>query len=182
MQRFVLLFSLSLTLISMHSFAEDNIWLLIDTKKLVMEVKQGSKTIETYNDIAIGRNGSAHKYKRGDDITPKGNYEISWVNDDSDYYRFFGFNYPSVEDAKRALEKKIINHQTYKSIEKAHKEHRVPPQNTPLGGQIGIHGLGPADLKIHQMVNWTHGCIALTNEQINELTLRIKKGTRVKIQ
>lgn len=182
MQRFVLLFSLSLTLISMNSYAEDNIWLLIDTKKLMLEVKQGAKTIETFNDIAIGRNGSAHKHKRGDDITPQGDYEISWINDDSDYYRFFGFNYPSVEDAKRALDKKIINPQTYNSIVKAHKEHRIPPQNTPLGGQIGIHGLGPANLKIHQMVNWTHGCIALTNDQINELALWLKKGTRVKIQ
>jgi murein L,D-transpeptidase YafK len=167
---------------SINAFADDEIWLLIDTKKMIMQVKQGTKTIETYKNIAIGRNGSAHKHKRGDDITPLGNYAISWVNDESDYYRFFGFDYPSKEDAKRALAKKIINQQTYNAIIQAHQEHQVPPQNTPLGGQIGIHGLGKADPRIHQMVNWTHGCIALTNQQIDALSLWIKKSTKVKVQ
>ena len=148
---------LLLCLASIDAHAEDNIWLLIDTKKLMVEVKQGSKTIETYNNIAIGRNGSAHKSQRGDDITPLGTYKISWVNEDSDYYRFYGFDYPSKEDAQRALSNQTINQQTYKSIIQAHQQNQPPPQNTPLGGQIGIHGLGEVDIKIHHTVNWTHG-------------------------
>lgn len=177
-----LVFLLTLCLTSINIYADDDIWLLIDTEKLIMEVKQGSKTIETYKNIAIGQNGSGHKQKRGDNITPQGNYAISWVNDESDYYRFFGFDYPSIDDAERALANKTINQQTYHAIIQAHHENQVPPQNTPLGGRIGIHGLGEADQKIHQILNWTHGCIALNNQQIDDLSRWIEKGTKVKVR
>ena len=64
----------------------------------------------------------------------------------------------------------------------AHELHQTPPQNTPLGGQIGIHGLGHANEKIHQVFDWTHGCIALTNPQIDQLSQWVDTGTVVKIK
>ena len=64
----------------------------------------------------------------------------------------------------------------------AHQLHQIPPQNTPLGGQIGIHGLGNADERIHKVFDWTHGCIALTNPQIDQLSQWIDTGTVVKIK
>lgn len=51
-----------------------------------------------------------------------------------------------------------------------------------IGGQIGIHGLGAGDKEIHKVFNWTHGCIALTNEQIDQLTRWVGKGTVVKVE
>ena len=58
---------------------------------------------------------------------------------------------------------------------------QTPPQNTALGGYIGIHGLGNRDPAIHKKMNWTDGCIALTDEQIEQLAQWIDVGTRVVI-
>jgi L,D-peptidoglycan transpeptidase YkuD (ErfK/YbiS/YcfS/YnhG family) len=59
---------------------------------------------------------------------------------------------------------------------------QIPPQDTPLGGQIGIHGLGSADARVHEFFDWTHGCIALTNSQIDHLSQIVDTGTLVKIK
>ncbi len=174
-----LFFIFILVLCALPVSAGDNIWLLIDTQKLELQVKLGDVTLVKYSNISIGRNGSGFKRRRGDDTTPLGKYRISWINRKSRYNLFFGFNYPSIENAGDALKKKLIDQKTYKRIVRSHQSHQVPPQNTPLGGLIGIHGLGRADKKIHESMNWTHGCIALTNEQINNLDKLIKKGTLV---
>ena len=174
-----LLFLFSL---SVHAAEEENIWLLIDTKKLELEVKLADVTLVKYSNISIGRNGSGFKNKRGDDITPLGKYKISWINRKSRYHLFFGFNYPSVENARKALRKGLVTPKTFTKILLAHKHDQVPPQNTPMGGLIGIHGLGRGDKKIHETMNWTHGCIALTNKQINNLDALIKKETIVIIK
>ena len=80
------------------------------------------------------------------------------------------------------MRKRLINVDTYYKILKAEFRHSVPPQNTVLGGQIGIHGLGDkTNLSVHQNFNWTRGCIALTNEQIHSLDRLIKIGTKVYI-
>lgn len=174
-----LLFIIILVLCIQSAMAQDNIWLLIDTEKLQLEVKLGDITLVKYANISIGRNGAGFKRKRGDDTTPLGKYRISWINRKSRYNLFFGFNYPSIENATEALKQGLIDKNTYTKIARTHKSYQVPPQNTPLGGMIGIHGLGRADKKIHESMNWTHGCIALTNEQINNLDKLIKKGTLV---
>ena len=169
-------------LLSLSAHAKDDIWVLIDTQKLVLEVKLADITLVKFSNISIGRNGSGFKRKRGDDITPKGTYKIAWINRKSQYHLFFGFNYPSKENAQQALEKGLLDKKSYAKIIKAHKNNQVPPQNTPLGGLIGIHGLGRGDKKIHKMINWTHGCIALTDEQINNLYTLIKKNTTVIVE
>ncbi len=62
------------------------------------------------------------------------------------------------------------------------RHHRIPPQNTPLGGQLGIHGLGRGDLDIQRTINWTNGCVALTNHDIRRLGQWVHVGTRVIIR
>ena len=96
--------------------------------------------------------------------------------------RFYGFNYPSIGNADEALTRGLVNKKTHLNIVNSHKKNRIPPQNTPMGGRIGIHGLGYADKKIHKMMNWTHGCIALTNEQIDQLDPWIHTGMKIKIK
>jgi len=167
---------------SFSACARDNIWLLVDTSSLTIEVKRGEKTLETINDIAIGQGGAGHKSHRGDNITPYGNYRIGWIGEKSNFRKFFGLTYPSPQDAEKALREGFINLETYNSIISAHRYHQVPPQNTPLGGRIGIHGLGRADTKIHKTMNWTHGCIALTNGQIDHLSQWVDTGTLVIIK
>nr|WP_174626044.1 L,D-transpeptidase [Candidatus Methylobacter favarea] len=167
---------------SLVASADNKVWLLVDTTALTIEVKKGNQTIETLNDIAIGRGGAGLKTHRGDNITPFGNYKIGWVGQQSSYRKFFGLTYPSVEDAQNALIQGVIDRATYNNIVTAHRYHQVPPQNTPLGGRIGIHGLGRADAEIHKTMNWTHGCIALTNRQIDHLSQWLDRGTVVKIK
>ncbi|MDZ7736419.1 MAG: L,D-transpeptidase [Gammaproteobacteria bacterium] len=62
----------------------------------------------------------------------------------------------------------------------------MPPQNTALGGYIGIHGIGEVNdekiMTFTQGQNWTAGCIALTNEQISELRQFVSIGTRIVIR
>jgi murein L,D-transpeptidase YafK len=162
--------------------AGEGFWLLVDTTALKIEVKKGDRTVDTINDIAIGRNGAGYKTHRGDDITPYGDYRIGWVGERSNFRRFFGLTYPNVQDARTALIKGIIDKGTYERIVAANERHGIPPQNTPLGGQIGIHGLGAADEKIHRSMNWTHGCIAMTNRQIDHLRRYVEPGMVVKIK
>lgn len=173
---------LSLLGLPLTGAAEDEIWLLVDTKALTLEVKKGDRTVEKMTNIAIGRNGAGFKAHRGDDITPLGLYRIGWINQKSAYYRFFGLSYPSVDNAVTALDQGIIDYSTFDSIVSAHNNRRVPPQNTKLGGQIGIHGLGSGNEQIHKTMNWTHGCIALTNHQIDRLSRWIKKEIIVKVK
>lgn len=167
---------------ALNVFAYDNIWLLVDTTALKIEVKKGEQTIDTIDGIAIGQAGAGQKTHRGDNITPYGEYRIGWVGERSSFHRFFGLNYPSIQDADNARRKGIIDQFTYSDIINAHRYNQVPPQNTALGGRIGIHGLGRADEKIHRTMNWTHGCIALTNNQIDHLSRWVDTGTLVKIK
>lgn len=162
--------------------ANSDVWLLVDTKARKIEVKKGTQTLETLNSIAIGRGGAGYKSHRGDNITPYGNYRIGWIGEKSSFRRFFGLTYPSVEDAEKALKLGIIDQMTHYRIVSAHQNNQIPPQNTPLGGQIGIHGLGRADERVHKSFDWTHGCIALTNGQIDHLSQLIDTGTVVKIK
>ncbi len=173
---------LSFLVLPSVSLADSDVWLLVDTQKMNMEVKKGEKTVVVLENIAIGRNGAGEKNHRGDDITPLGSYRIGWINEKSAFRKFFGLTYPSVEHADVALRKGKIDLDTYESIARAHLSGDVPPQNTGLGGQIGIHGLGSGSLSIHRSMNWTHGCIALTNDQIDQLSRWIEKGTLVTVK
>ncbi|MGD0961454.1 MAG: L,D-transpeptidase [Methylomonas sp.] len=163
-------------------FADPDVWLLVDTQKLSMEIKKGEKTIAILNNIAIGRNGAGEKNQRGDDITPLGNFRIGWINENSSFRKFYGLTYPNIDYADNALKTGKIDMDTYGSIARAHLSGQIPPQDTDLGGQIGIHGLGAASLSIHRSMNWTHGCIALTNDQIDQLSLWVEKGTLVTVK
>lgn len=171
-----------LSMLPAVGFAASDVWLLIDTQTRNLEVKKGDQTVEVLEHVVIGRRGAGHKQHRGDDITPLGNYRIGWINETSQFRRFFGLTYPSTEQAKQALTNGQIDENTFERINSAHLTGSVPPQNTPLGGQIGIHGLGAGSLKIHQNFDWTHGCIALTNQQIDRLSQWVEKGTLVTVK
>ena len=164
-------------------FAEDaEIWVRIDTKARLLNVMQGDQVKAVYKNIAIGRNGADKNRIRGDNTTPLGIYRIGWINNKSKFHKFFGVNYPSRMDARRALGQGLIDHETYEELVGADLLDRVPRQDTILGGQIGIHGLGSADPFIHETMDWTRGCIALTDQQIDSLDGWIKKGAVVVIR
>lgn len=162
--------------------ADQDIWLSVDTRWKTLQVMSGRDPVETFDHIAIGRRGASHDKERGDDKTPLGEYRIGWINERSSFHRFFGFTYPSLQIARRAFARGLISGDTLDEIMTAHLRQSVPPQSTPLGGRIGIHGLGNGDPRVHELFDWTHGCIALTNRQIDRLGQWVRKGTLVMIR
>jgi len=159
----------------------NEIWIDVDTTEHTLTVMKGGRTKKVFENIAIGRYGTTWNKRTLDDKTPLGKFRIGWINEKSRYYRFFGLDYPDRETAWRALEDNVISEETWLSILRASNQGRTPPQNTELGGYIGIHGIGRGDPEIHDQFHWTNGCIALTNEQIDQLGRWLKPGVWVKI-
>ena len=157
-------------------------WLLVDTQKKVIQVRQGGVVLAVFANISLGRNGAGHKQQSGDDITPIGHYKIAYINDKSHFRKFFGLNYPSVYDAGLALYRESITYADYQKIMQAHRHNKLPPQNTILGGRIGIHGVGEGNHKVHGAFDWTHGCVAVSNQQIDRLAHWVFQGMRVEIK
>ena len=170
-----------LSILSFHASANE-IWIDVNTTEHTLTVMQGDKVQQTFEKIAIGRFGTTWYKITKDDKTPLGDFRIGWINEQSRYHRFFGLDYPNRETAQRALEENLISEETWLSILKATNQERTPPQNTVLGGYIGIHGIGRGDPEIHDQFHWTNGCIALTNEQIDQLGKWLKPGVMVKIR
>jgi murein L,D-transpeptidase YafK len=174
---------LALSLAAQPALAEPpDVWLLVETEPRMLKVMQGESELDVFPRVAIGLHGAGAEKARGDKKTPLGEYRIGWVNENSKFHRFLGLTYPNTDNAKRAFRDGMIGEETVRSIMRAELEDGIPPQNTPLGGQIGIHGLGAADREIHQAFDWTSGCIAMTNEEIDRLAKWIKKGTLVVIR
>ena len=173
---------LGLSVIPNSVRADNGIWIDVDTSTHTLSVMQGNAIQTVFKNVAIGRYGTTWSKMTKDDKTPLGRFRVGWINEKSRYYRFFGLNYPNLDTAKRALDENRITEETWLSILEAKNMGKTPPQNTPLGGHIGIHGIGRGDQEIHHEYNWTNGCIALTNEQIDQLGKWIKPGILVNIR
>ncbi len=146
-------------------------------------VRQRGRIVKRYP-IATGSGGRGDKNMRGDKKTPTGIYRVVAFREQGKFGPFIQLNYPNLGDAWRGYLNERLDAQSFQNLAKAHQEARIPPQNTPLGGQIGLHGLGApsADKSfIHRNFDWTKGCIALTNSQLRELRQYLEIGTRVAI-
>jgi len=159
-----------------------DIWILVDTREKVLSVLEGNSVRRTYREISIGRAGATLNKISGDNKTPLGDFRLVRIEPSSTFHRFLGIDYPTVADAERGLRAATISHEQYTAILQAIKARTIPPQETPLGGYIGIHGVGAGDPSVHQNFNWTQGCIALTNQQIDDLSKWVYLGMRVVIR
>lgn len=147
-------------------------------------VKDGDQVIKRFR-ISIGRGGDGTKRQRGDNKTPIGTYKILDFKANSRFHFFMLINYPNQVDAWHGYIDNRINAREFKQIIVANRNNQVPPQNTVLGGYIGLHGIGEITeqkLSIHNKENWTEGCIALTNEEISELRNYVTIGTTIQIK
>jgi murein L,D-transpeptidase YafK len=124
--------------------------------------------------VVLGQN-PGDKQREGDMATPEGAFFICYKNADSKYHRFLGLSYPNVEDADRGLRAKLITQAEHDEIRDAIAEKKCPPWKTALGGEVGLHGPCPN-------VTWTHGCIAMSHEQIERLYDLMEIGDEVTIQ
>jgi murein L,D-transpeptidase YafK len=176
------LFLVALTTPAQAQEQAQQTWILVDTRRMTLSVMRGEQVRRTYANISIGRAGTSRDKRRHDETTPLGHFHISRIAATTPFHRFFGIDYPNMERAERALKAGVITGQQYIRIRDALRSHRTPPQETPLGGYIGIHGVGEGDPSIHEDFNWTNGCIALSNEQIDDLARWIRVGMVVVIR
>lgn len=156
----------------------------VNKSRRLLVVRAGEEVVEVFR-AAVGRGGSGDKQQVGDKKTPVGTYRIVGSNDSDRFDHFFRLNYPNVKDAFYGLRNEIIDRAEFNRILEALRAGRLPPQNTRLGGAIGIHGVGeetPVKLRIHDNLDWTEGCIALRNAELNRLRRYLTVGTRVVIR
>lgn len=130
--------------------------------------------LRTYR-VGLGFNPVNDKIREGDGATPEGTFYVFTKNVESKFYLSLGISYPNPEDAERGRRDGLINQEQYERIVEANGQQKAPPQDTPLGGQIYIHGHG-ADR------DWTWGCVALDDRDVKELFDAVPVGTRVVIK
>jgi murein L,D-transpeptidase YafK len=146
-----------------------------------LNLLSGRELICTYP-IALGRNSGADKSVEGDEATPLGEFYICAKNPRSRYFLSLCISYPNAEDAARGLAAGLISTAEHAQILDAMKARRMPPQNTRLGGEIYIHGLGLGHSDSNSgEPQGTRGCIALNNVDMQDLYDRVAIGTSVAI-
>ena len=125
-----------------------------------MYLLEQGEVIKEYR-VALGANPKGHKQQEGDQKTPEGLYILDYKKADSAFYKAIHISYPNAEDKAHAAKK------------------GVDP-----GGFIMIHGqknglgfLAP----IMQLFNWTDGCIALSNKDMEDLWNLVQVGTPIQI-
>ncbi len=127
-------------------------------KRLVL-LRKG-EVLKSYA-VSIGRI-PGQKVRRGDNRTPEGKYVIDWRNPNSRYYKALHISYPNTGDIRHSL-----------------------AVGAASGGEIMSHGLpeGFEDLGADQAArNWTRGCVAVSNEEMDEIWQLVVDGTPVEIK
>ena len=112
--------------------------------------------------VALGARPAGHKLQQGDERTPEGVYSIDARNSDSAYHLSLRISYPNEEDRRRA-----------------------DARGVDPGGQIMIHGMGNAVARmgpLHPHFNWTDGCVAVTDEEMDEIWKLVDIGTPIEIK
>ncbi len=134
--------------------------LIEKSARRLMLISRG-EVLKTYK-IALGGNPIGPKERQGDNKTPEGTYVIDARNRDSRFHLSLHISYPNERDKKRA------------------KELGVSP-----GGGIMIHGIKNGFSWVgdaHAGVDWTKGCIAVTDQEIEEIDKLALNGTIVEIR
>lgn len=135
--------------------------ILVDKSDRRLSLMQGQTILATFP-IALGGAPEGHKGEEGDQRTPEGRYRIDWRNDKSSYHLSMHISYPDAADMARA-----------------EAEGKDP------GGMIMIHGqrnyLGWLAY-LTQRFDWTDGCIAVTNADMDIIWNSVPDGTPIEIR
>jgi len=124
-------------------------------------LKQG-EVIREYR-VALGAAPRGHKFQEGDERTPIGDYILDWRNPRSNFYKSIHVSYPNEQD--KALAQLL---------------------GTPPGGMIMVHGLpnhirSPAIRAEYSRRDWTNGCIAVQDHEMDEIWRLVRDGTPIRI-
>jgi hypothetical protein len=146
--------------------------IVIHKSRRRMDVFADDTILKSYI-INLGLSPTGDKRKRGDMRTPEGDLFICTVNRQSQFTRFLGLSYPTPQSARAAKEAGMVSSRVVNDVRAAYKRRsHCPPQNTPLGGAVGIHGKG-FWLRLptggYALADWTWGCVGLRDIDILEL-------------
>jgi murein L,D-transpeptidase YafK len=133
---------------------------VVNKSERTLYLMSNNRVMRSYR-VALGRYASGQKTREGDARTPEGSYTLDFKLMDSNFYRAIKISYPNERDVARA------------------QAMGVSP-----GGQIMIHGLPNkmrADEVGHPTLDWTQGCIAVTNREIDEIWRLVELGTPIEI-
>jgi murein L,D-transpeptidase YafK len=135
----------------------DKVVVLKGERKLML--MKGDEVLKTYT-VALGGNPVGGKVRQGDRKTPEGNYVLDRHNVHSQYYKSIHISYPNAEDLARARKLGVLP-----------------------GGDVFLHGL-PNDFRGQHSGpgDWTNGCIALNNAEIDEIWRAVADGTPIEIK
>ncbi len=139
-----------------HPVAPRVTHLVVSKSKRVLELRVGKEVLKRYR-VALGFDPQGHKLRSGDGRTPEGRYWIDRRNPRSEYYLSIGISYPDVRDMARA------------------RSLGLHP-----GGDIFIHGDPVRDVR-KSGKDWTAGCIAVSNDEIEEIWALTPLGVPITI-
>jgi murein L,D-transpeptidase YafK len=169
---------------SAYPAVSSDIKLVIWKSHYTLTVYRGDIPVKTYRTVFGRGYRDGDKRMMGDRRTPEGDFYICTLNRSKRFYKFMGLSYPGLKHAEYGLRSQLISTKEYELIKKAVEERRPPPWDTQLGGAVGIHGV-TLDKNAPQRnilsMNWTDGCIALDNADIDELFSMVSLGTPVTI-
>jgi len=170
-----------------HAAGRQKLSIVILKGPQLLELHENRSGVTTYR-VCLGLDPVGPKTALGDKKTPEGEYFICLKSTESKFHRFLGISYPGPQDAQAAFEKGTISLDERDSILQKVRQGEAPPWDTKLGGWVGIHGYPTheyyrrwASILFPKPWNWTDGCIALWNFEIDELFSRVQVGTPVKI-
>jgi murein L,D-transpeptidase YafK len=158
-------------------------WIFVDKSERRMEVNDGRGYRESFR-VALGQTPLGDKRREGDGRTPEGEFYVCTRVVHNRFHRFLGVSYPGPDDAHRGSRAGLLQPIEVRAILRAFRTRSVPPWGTAVGGNIGIHGYGRRRDRAAEHAagrDWTDGCIAVTNEEIERVYDHVRVGTRLVI-
>lgn len=162
----------------------EEVKIVVDRSNFTLNLYEDTVLVKSYR-ASFGRNLRFKKSRDNDGATPVGVYKICSIDSVHKYYKFLRINYPNLDDAIEALRKGQITQREFNDLKFDFYYGECPKEETVLGGNIGIHGIGRLNYIFKNLpfvYNWTNGSIALSNENIDEILTVVKPGTEVVIK
>ena len=147
--------------------------IVILKSKRWLHLLDGDRLVRVYP-IDLGVSPVGTKRRKDDGRTPLGTFRIVTKNTESPYHRFLGIDYPDEGTVEWGLARGLISHGEAASLRGALAAGRCPDWGTALGGGIGIHGRRVGR-------DWTGGCVALSDQDVEELHSVLRIGDPVEI-